>query len=128
MAKSAGVAPKLIVTSPYKRAVETAEIAASVLGYKDELLRTKALIPDSDPHSVWEEVRVHKDNEQMLLVGHEPLFSHLTAHLLACPTLQIDFKKGAIVRVDLEQFGVQPRGELRWFLTPRLAMTSGNNR
>jgi phosphohistidine phosphatase len=125
-AKLAGVAPKLILTSPYRRAVETAEIAAGVLGYKEELLRTKALVPDSDPHAVWEEVRVHKDAEQMMLVGHEPLFSHLTAHLLACPSLQIDFKKGAIVRVDVEQFGVQPRGELRWFLTPKLAAPSNN--
>ena len=71
----AGVAPTLILTSPYRRALQTAEIAAEVLDYKGELLRTKALEPGSEPPMVWEEIRVHKDESSILLAGHEPLFS-----------------------------------------------------
>lgn len=122
MAKTAGVEPKRIVTSPYKRALETAQIAAGVLGYKQQLLLSRALLPDSHPQAAWEEVRLHKDAGQLMLVGHEPPFSSLTAHLLNCPALQVDFKKGALVRIDVEQFGVQPRGVLRWMLTSRLAV------
>ena len=48
-AAAAGVAPSLILTSPYKRALQTAQLAAEILDYKGELLRTKALEPGSSP-------------------------------------------------------------------------------
>jgi phosphohistidine phosphatase len=78
-AASAGVAPSLILTSPYKRALQTAQLAAEILDYKGELLRTKALEPSGSPKTVWDEIRVHKDEARILLAGHEPLFSRLTA-------------------------------------------------
>ncbi|MBK5291231.1 MAG: histidine phosphatase family protein [Acidobacteriia bacterium] len=121
VAKGAGMSPRLILTSPYQRAVESAEIAAAVLGYKAELLRTSALTPDSMPQKAYDEVRVHGDAEQLLLVGHEPLFSQLTAYLLASPGMPVEFQKGAIMRLDLDQLGPQPRGVLRWYLTAKLA-------
>ena len=121
VARDAGLNPSLIMTSPLRRAVQTAQIAAEVLGYKRELLRTKALIPSSTPRTVWEEVRVHKDESQILLSGHEPLFSGLAAFLLGCPSLQIDFKKGAVMRVDLDRFTAESHGVLKWMLVPKLA-------
>jgi phosphohistidine phosphatase len=66
-AAEAGVHPTLIVTSPYRRAVQTAQAAAEILGYKGDLLRTKSLEPGSSPASVWEELRVHKDEPRILL-------------------------------------------------------------
>jgi phosphohistidine phosphatase len=120
-AREVGVAPTLIVTSPYLRAKETAQIAAAELQYKGELLETKSLIPAGTPQGVWDEVREHKSEEQILLVGHEPLFSSLAAFLLGSSSVQIDFKKGAILRVDVDRFPAQPRGVLKWYLTPRLA-------
>jgi len=121
LAKNAGVAPSLILSSPYRRAIETAELAAKILEYKGDLLRSKTLVPSGSPAAVWEEIRVHKDEAQLLLAGHEPLFSSLTAYLLASPNMQIDFKKGAIARVDLDHFGPEPRGVLKWMLLPKLA-------
>lgn len=120
-AAAAGVAPSLILTSPYKRAVQTAQLAAEILDYKGELLRTKALEPGSSPKPVWDEIRVHKDESRILLSGHEPLFSRLTAYLLNAPELQIDFKKGAIACVEVERFTAEPHGVLRWYLTPKVA-------
>jgi phosphohistidine phosphatase len=121
VAASAGVAPSLILTSPYKRALQTAQIAAEILEYKGELLRTKALEPGSAPKAVWDEIRVHKDEARILLAGHEPLFSRLTGYLLGSPNLQVDFKKGAIACIELDFFPAEPHGVLRWMLTPKLA-------
>ncbi|HMD51037.1 MAG TPA: hypothetical protein VKG79_18115, partial [Bryobacteraceae bacterium] len=121
VAASAGVAPSLILTSPYKRALQTAQIAAEILDYKGELLRTKALEPSASPKAVWDEIRVHKDEARILLSGHEPLFSRLTAYLLGSPNLQVDFKKGAIACIELERFPAEPHGVLRWLLTSKLA-------
>jgi phosphohistidine phosphatase len=120
-ASAADVAPSLILTSPYKRALQTAQLAAEILDYKGELLRTKALEPASSPKAVWDEIRVHKDEAQILLAGHEPLFSRLTAYLLGSPSLQVDFKKGAIACVEIERFGAEPHGVLRWMLTSKLS-------
>lgn len=111
----------MILSSPYRRAVQTAEIAAEVLGYQGETLLTKALVPSSPPELVWDEIRIHKDSHQVMLVGHEPLFSQLTAFLLNAPTLQMDFKKGGLARIDMGRFGARPNGVLRWFLAPKLA-------
>lgn len=123
VAKGAGAAPSLILSSPYRRAVQTAEIAASVLGYRQQILQTAALTPGGSPEAVWEELRAHKDEREVLLAGHEPLFSALAAYLLNSPSLAVDFKKGALLRVDTQSFGASPRCELRWMLTPRLCQT-----
>jgi phosphohistidine phosphatase len=121
VAASAGVAPSLILTSPYKRALQTAQLAAEILDYKGELLRTRALEPNMAPKVVWDEIRVHKDESRILLAGHEPLFSRLLAYLLGSPDLQADFKKGAIACIELERFAAEPHGVLRWMLTSKLA-------
>jgi phosphohistidine phosphatase len=117
----AGSKPSLILTSPLKRAVQTAEIAASSLGYAGEILRTKVLMPGGSPEQVWEEIRAHRSEEGLMLVGHNPLFDALGPYLLGTPSLQMDFKKGAILRVDIEAFGAQPRGILRWYLIAKLS-------
>ena len=119
-AGKAGVAPSLILSSPLKRALQTAEMAAEVLAYKDKILTTRVLEPSSDPEAVWEELRAHKQERAILLSGHEPLFSALTAFLLDSPSLRVDFKKGAMARVDLEPVGNLPRGLLRWMMTAKL--------
>ena len=117
----ADVKPSLILTSSLLRAVQTAEIAASALHYTDESLQTKALLPSSSPEQVWNEIRVHKDESELMLVGHDPLFTQLVGYLLGVPELQIDLKKGAIVRLDFESFGARPKGLLKWFIVPKLA-------
>jgi phosphohistidine phosphatase len=119
-ASDAEVKPTLILSSPLKRAIQTAEIAAESLGYKGELLHTGALKPGSTPEQVWDEIRVHRDEAALLLVGHNPLFDGLSGYLLGQPELKVSFKKGAILRLDVESFGVRPKGVLRWYLTPKL--------
>jgi len=120
-ALKAEVAPSLILTSPYVRAVETADMAAQVLGYQGQVVRTPALVPGSSPPAVWAELRSRPDERVVLLSGHEPLLSATAAFLLNAPTLQIDLKKGALVRIDIGQVSAHPRGVLKWILTPKLA-------
>jgi phosphohistidine phosphatase len=119
-AAGAGARPTLILTSPYRRAVQSAQLAVEVLDYKGELLRTRALEPASGPASVWDEIRTHRDEPGILLAGHEPLFSALTAFLLGCPTLHIDFKKGGLVCVEVDRAAAAPNGVLKWYLVPKL--------
>ena len=117
----AKVRPTLILSSHLKRAVQSAEIAKEVLGYANEILRTKALAPAASPEHVWDEIRVHRNEAALLLAGHNPLFDQLAAYLLSAPQLQVEFKKGAIMRIDVETFGAQPKGVLCWYLTAKLS-------
>ena len=121
-ARVAGVAPTLIVTSPYVRARQTAEIAAEVLGYGDELVPSTKLVPMASPVETWGEVRELKGEAALLLVGHEPHMGQMMGYLLGAPELRVDFKKGAMVRVDVMEFGVRPRGVLKWMMAPKLAL------
>ena len=120
-AQEAGVVPSVILSSPYRRAIETAEIAAEVLGYAGKVARTGALTPDASPFDAWEEIRSHRDERAVLAASHEPLMSTMTAFLLGSPALQVDMKKAGLVRVDCDYFGPEPRGVLKWMVTPAVA-------
>jgi phosphohistidine phosphatase len=120
-ARRAGFAPSLIISSPYLRAAQTASVAAEVLGYDGEVVRTEALVPHGSPEAVWSELRDYRAESAILLTGHEPLLSCLVAYLLAAPALRVEMKKAAMVRIDLESFGAAPHGTLRWIITPKLA-------
>lgn len=120
-ARRAGLEPALVVSSPYLRAVQTAKIAIDELAYKGDLVKTEALVPHGTPEGVWHELREYRDQPSVLLAGHEPLLSRLTAYLLAAPALRVEMKKAAMVRIDIETFGPTPHGTLRWMITPKLA-------
>ena len=122
VARELGVAPAAILTSPYLRAVQTAEVAAEVLGYTGEIIRVDGLRPGSTPRDAWEEIRLHQGLPSVLVSGHEPLLSSLAAYLLGVPSLLIDLKKGAIIRIDVDRLGPEPRGVLRWYFTPKIAL------
>lgn len=120
-AKGAGFAPDLIVSSPYRRCIETADVAAQMVTYKDQLVLSDALVPDGNTDEVWTELRAYRDMQAVLLVSHEPLIGYLFGYLLGTPSLLVDFKKGALARIDIDAFGPRPRGVFRYFLPPKLA-------
>jgi phosphohistidine phosphatase len=121
-ARSADVNPSLILSSPYKRAVETAEVAADVFHYSGDLVRSAAFVPEASPQQAWEEIRLYSDESAVMVASHEPLMSATVAYLLGCPALQVDMKKAALVRIDVERLGAEPRGLLKWILTPALSL------
>lgn len=118
LAAACRMSPGLIVSSPLIRARQTAKVAAECLGYRGQLAETRTLSPGGSPRSVWDEVRSHHDVEELLLVGHEPLFSELYSYFLDSPTLVVNVKKGSIGRIDLNAGQPAPRGQLRWLLVP----------
>ena len=120
-AHAAGVAPSAIFSSPLRRALETAELAARGLGYEGRIVRTSALVPGASPQDVWYFVREHADEPSILLAGHEPLFSAAVAYLLGSTRSMVHFRKGALVRIDLDANRSIPEGILQWMITAKLA-------
>jgi phosphohistidine phosphatase len=119
-AREGGAQPSLILTSPFVRAVQTAGVAAAELAYRGEVEKSNALTPDGSPYGVWDEIRARRSEPAILLAGHEPLLSAVVALLLGAPAVRVEMKKAALVRVDVDRFGNEPRGVLKWMLTPRL--------
>jgi len=119
-ARAAGAAPTLILPSPYLRAAQTARIAAEVLGCPAPPLLSDSFVPEASPVDAWEEIRDYDEEPAVLVASHEPLMSSAAAYLLGCPALDIDVKKAALLRIDMTRLGAQPRGILKWMLTPAL--------
>lgn len=119
--RKAGVRPALILTSPYLRARQSAELAREVLAPQAMIVPARALAPGSSPQEAWDEIRLYVNQPSVLCSSHEPLCSDLAAFLLGAAELHVDFKKGAIMRIDVEGSGARPSGTLRWMVYPRLS-------
>lgn len=118
---AASVVPApVVVASPYRRALETASIAAEAWNLVSEVTRSGALTPESAAPEAWEEIRAHRGAATLLLVGHEPLFSALTAFLLGFQELAVEFQPATMACVEIVEFGARPRGVLKWLLPARL--------
>src|SRR5271157_5391104 len=78
-AREGGLWPALILSSPFARALQTAEVAAKALGYEDEIVTSNALIPEATPEEAWDEIRTHKDQPELLVASHQPLCGALAA-------------------------------------------------
>lgn len=122
-AREAGAELDVILSSPYRRALETASVAAEILAYHAKIIQTPTLVPNASPFEVWEEIRARskEGEESILLSGHEPLMSALVAFLLGSPALLIDMKKAALARLDCDRLGAEPQATLKWLLTPATA-------
>jgi phosphohistidine phosphatase len=119
LARAAKVKPGIILTSPLLRATQTAEIASKVLGTK-RVAVTQALLPDAAPENLWKELGVMDGLEQVMLAGHDPGITRLAQFLLGVE-VAIDFKKGAMIRIDTAKKTGAPKGVLKSMITPRLA-------
>ena len=120
-AREGGMWPTVILSSPYARALETAEIAAKTLGHEEAVIASNAFVPDTSPEDAWDEIRTHKDEPEVLIASHQPLCGDLTAFLLDAPTLAVDFRKTAMICIDIDVAGPRPHGVLQWMLTAKLA-------
>lgn len=117
LARAVGVAPQVILTSPWKRAQQTA--AAAAKAFAAPLRESRRLLPATPPDRTWQELAA-VEAETVLVVGHEPHLSNLMRFLLES-AIAMDLKKGALARIDTRNRSGPPRGVLKWLITPKLA-------
>jgi phosphohistidine phosphatase len=122
--KSLGVTFDQILTSPLARAKQTAELLAEHLPGRPPVSTTDALAPAGTTAAVVQELARHARRSRVAVVGHEPNLGELAARLVGSK-VPIEFKKGAVLRVDLESLSPLQAGQLRWFLTPRMLRRLG---
>jgi len=113
-----GVSFDVVLTSPLVRTQQTAEIVASVFSPKPPIVNVEALAPDGSPTAVLAELEKHVKRTRIALVGHEPGIGELGSRLAGLRT-DMEFKKGAIARIDVEMLPPKGPGVLRWFIPPK---------
>jgi phosphohistidine phosphatase len=121
MARKAEVRPSLILSSPYARAMQTAEIAAKALEYRSEILRSLSFAPDSSPFRFWEEIRLYDREPSLLVAAHEPLLSSTVAWFAGSTRVMIRVVPAAMVRIDFAKLGPHPGGVMQWMISPVIA-------
>ena len=111
----------IILSSPYVRARDTAEILASEFKLKNQLRFSDNLIPPGNFEALIDEIRQKYDVENLALVGHEPMLSQLISWLTTGNTeVQINFKKGGVCCLSADDLYQDHRATLEWLLTPAL--------
>ena len=114
-----GVSFDLIISSPLTRTRQTADVLAEYLGGKATVVLSDALAPAGTPAAVMQELGRHPRKTRVALVGHEPNIGELAGRLIGARS-PIQFKKGAICRIDFDVLPPKALGQLIWFLPPRL--------
>ena len=115
---------ELIITSPLVRTKQTADILAELLEGKPAIVQSDALAPAGTPAAVIQEIVKHARKPKIALVGHEPNIGELTGRLIGSRS-PIQFKKGAICRIDFDVLPPKSLGQLIWFLPPRVLRRVG---
>ena len=111
----------VILSSPYLRARQTAEIVAEALNARKKLELSDALTPGGSTRKLVEYLnRLDPVPENVLLVGHEPYLSGLVSLLAAgSESTFVALKKGGLCRIAIESLKHGRCGFLMWLLTPR---------
>ena len=114
-----GVTIEVVLTSPLVRARQTAEQLAAGLDPRPSMVNVDSLAPDGSYAAVIADLEKHGRKCRIALVGHEPMIGELAARFIGSRH-PIEFRKGAVCRIDLEDLPPAGPGELRWYLTPKI--------
>ena len=108
----------VIVSSPLKRALQTAQLVGTELGYDAKVEISPALGLNAAYADFQNLLARYADREGVLAVGHNPnIFQFLGRLITGNGGAAIRMRKGSIARVDMGHH--PPR--LQWLLDPRAA-------
>jgi phosphohistidine phosphatase len=116
-----GVQLDMIVSSPYVRARDTAEILASEFNMKDKLDFSESLVPPGNFDKLIGEINDTYNVNSLALVGHEPSLSQLISLLATGGSgLAVTMKKGGVCCLSADALGKDGRATIEWLLTPAI--------
>jgi phosphohistidine phosphatase len=110
-----------IISSPLKRAAQTASLVGNELSYEGKLQLDDALRPGSTFADFRRMLEKYAKQEEIMVVGHNPNLSEFLGQIIseAGGEARTDLRKGAVARVDLGRNSAA----LQWCLTPRILRT-----
>jgi phosphohistidine phosphatase len=113
------IEPALMITSPYVRAMQTAEIFAEALGYSREKIRqSQALRPGGNPAEFMKEV-AHLKAGEVMCFGHAPHMDQLIAAAVGARGVFTALKKAGVAALEFESAGAG-KATLNWIVSPKI--------
>jgi phosphohistidine phosphatase len=117
--------PDLVLSSPYLRAVQTAEIACVALEIPvSRIKRTDALLPGASPLMLFEELSKAKADE-VICFGHAPNMDEIIAYAVHAPKPCTELKKAGAACLELGSLSPVD-GQLSWLMTARALRVMGD--
>ncbi len=108
----------VIVSSPLKRSLQTAQLVGTELGYDAKVEISPALAPNASYSDFQTLMASYADREGVLAVGHNPnVFQFLGRMITGNGGAAIRVRKGSIARIDMDRH--PPR--LQWLIDTRTA-------
>lgn len=97
-----GLEPSVILTSPLARAAQTARLFAAEVD-EPEIVVAPFLASGMQPETALQELKAYNELNSLMLVGHEPDFSHLAAKLLGIVDSQkINIRKASLTLLEVD--------------------------
>lgn len=117
------VNPDVLISSPFVRAAQTAEIFAETLGYPVQKIKVSdALKPAANPAEIVKEITRLRAKEVMVF-GHAPHLDVLAAHLIGTRVFT-EIKKAGVA--CFEHASAAGKWDLRWLVTPKMLREIGD--
>jgi phosphohistidine phosphatase len=118
-------APDLLLSSPYVRAMQTAEIFAAALDYPTQKIRrADLLLPGGEPTLFFRELAKDKQTSTLFVFGHAPQLDDLIATALGSKHHITSLKKAGVALLELTRVS-PPHAQLLWLATPKILRRSG---
>ena len=114
-----GVTLDVILTSPFVRTRQTAEIVASAFELRPPVVPVESLTPNGSFQGVLNDLEKQGQRARIALVGHEPDLGKIAARLGGLRQA-LAFKKGAVCRIDVKTIPPAGAGALQWFMPARI--------
>jgi len=113
-----------VLTSPLKRAKETAAIVTRTLKRKTTLEEWPELSPEGNRDAFYRKLAKIRPGSSVLVVGHEPYLTTAIGEIVGRggegqAGMRIVLKKGGLAKLYVTGFTPRVTGELRWLLTPK---------
>ena len=108
---------EFILSSPYIRAKQTAEIFISHLICKPTLKIVDFLSCGVSSKEISRGLMEYSSSKNLLLVGHSPDLEIFLGKIIGAE--RVALKKGALAKVGFEN-SIEMSGELEWLITPKL--------
>jgi phosphohistidine phosphatase len=108
----------LVVSSPLKRSLQTAQLVATETGYEQRILISNGLLPEATAIQFQRLLRECAAYENVLVVGHNPNLSAFLGQLVGGgedDLARIRLRKGSIAKVSLQR----GPGVLQTLIDPR---------
>ena len=109
-----------IISSPLKRATQTAELVANAMGFEKKIELDAGMRPEATFESFRRLLEKHQRAQAIMVVGHNPSISEFLSLLLTRGDDDgvVEFKKGSVTKIEVN--GTRS-AILHWCVTPRIA-------